>query len=304
MRLHYLLTAKAASVALITATIALSTPASADSWQDAAIELQGLSSNRNLLSSELLPGDQAIGLELNGAVSFAGTTLEATSLDAVFGLSSDVAYVMVIEGSASARGRTAKPGRMLVLPAVGDNIELARFDAGLFKSSLASDAEAAHPRLIGKLEHIAARQSRGKWWGRFQTTGRNLNAARGADAERDRRALVSNPTMQQLRFAGLNDADAVARKTAESFVAALERGDREAVAALLDPTQFGDLGLRGGASAARSLAAEQLLNRVRPDGVSVSPGTSPSRWTFRTGDEIRTLELLQVDDLFFVSAVL
>ena len=265
--------------------------------------LTSLSGQSNAALGSLVPGDQAYGSALNGSARYAGQALSFENASALLGMSSDVAYFLVLDGRVMVGGKKAKRGRVIVLQPYGVKPEIKRFDAARLLSSLDDTAINNAPKLKSQLQKIAGKQGTQKWWGYVRPTNVNLNAPKGTEIEEAKRQLTSNDTMRDLRFSDATDETAAAKSVVETFLKALRSGDSAAVSALLDPTQFGGLDLRGGGNGAREMAAKMLIQAHSPSSNTATPSGDISRWRIETTRGARNVTLRRVDDLFFIQTV-
>ena len=265
--------------------------------------LANIADNTQLSTADFQAGNQGFAPLQNGVFEFAGHNVTLTDFQGIFGMSSDLAYIMVSSGSASIGDDVAKAGRIFMIPPFGDKIAVERFDAAMFLRSLSEQSKAGQPEMVAALSNIASGQKRGKFWGTLRPTGRNVNALRSVAKEKIRRELLDNKAMQQVRFSGLADGKAAAEQTIQTFISALIAKDVASVAALLDPMQFGGAAMRGGGKAARELAAQGLVGSYQPATNDVSAGSDEDSWIITTRSGRRTVKLRRIDDLYFVQSI-
>jgi len=274
-------------------------------------QLQPLTGGALVDAEQIRPGDQALGTSLQGQFSYAGRDLFFDGASAIFGMSSDIAYVMMLDGTARLADQKAKRGRIILIPPYGQDVAVKRFDAERFLRSFSPGVlEESSPYAHARLQAIADRQAIGAWWGYTKKTNLNVNAPGGAEAERVKRALTSNDTMQQVRFAEASSDQGLGQRVVEAFLNALKRKDEKAVAALLDPQQFGGLDMRGGGDSARLATARLLIKSFKPTATTAQPfGASPEAegepgaWSVDTQTGQRTVRLRKTGDLIFIAAV-
>jgi hypothetical protein len=258
-------------------------------------------------AQQLRPGDQAFSADLDGPIDFAGKTLLFSSASAIFGMSSDLAYVMVLSGKLRLDGQKAKRGRIALIPAGGGAISVRRFDAARLVATLDETTDARARRAIAR---VADKQSTAKFWGFTLPTSVNVNAPGGAQTEQIKRQLTNNAAMQSVRFSGEQDV-VPGQQVVNAFVRALRTRDAQSVAGLLDPSQFSNsLDMRGGADSARLAAARLLVKTVRPtaqaptsEPVSDAPEQTLPKWEVSTASGPKTLVLRSVGNLIFVSSI-
>lgn len=255
----------------------------------------------------LRPGDQAFSPALTGPVDFAGQRLMFDQASAIFGMSSDIAYVMVTSGTVRAKGVSAKRGRIVLIPAGAGPVAVKRFDAARLLATLSDTADASARSAVAA---VADKQSMAKFWGYTRPTSMNVNAPGGVEAEQTKRRLTNNAAMQAVRFSGSAD-EVPGQQVVNAFVRALRDGNALSVAGLLDPAQFSNsLDLRGGADSARLAAAQLLIKTMRPTAqaptsqpVSGAPQQTLPKWEVPTASGTKTLVLRSVGSLIFVSSI-
>lgn len=260
-----------------------------------------LADARSAEHASLDTGQQLLLENRSGAFTFAGQRLDLDGFTGVVGYSNELAYVTVIEGSASAGEVRAERGWMLMLPPYGGEPMRERFDAIRFSQQWSEVARGAAPKAYASLEALGRRQGLGVFFGRYGQTGFNVAASGSADRERARRALLGAEAVRDVRFSGENDPHAIEQRVVTTFLAALIEGDAEAVAALMDPTPFGGRALAGGAQEARVATARTMIasRDWRALIGSAEPTLSDGQW--RAG-AVR-VRLRSVDDFTFVGLV-
>ena len=135
----------------------------------------------------MLPGDQKMLTAHNATINFAGRSIILTGFTGLLGYASDVAYIVTIDGGASADGKAATRGRMIVLPPFGEKASVARFDARRLIDSLQESEKSAFAGAYAGLQSIAKSQSRGVFLGRLGRTSFNLAASGAAKRSEERR---------------------------------------------------------------------------------------------------------------------
>jgi hypothetical protein len=252
-------------------------------------------------SDRLTAGQQLLVEGQQGETVFAGVPVALDGFTGILGYSSELAYVLVIEGEARAGNRAAGPGRMLLIPPYGGPVGNQRFDAARFAGSWSDPLRAARPQAYAALESVAARQQSGLFLGRLGRTRFNVAVPGTRRGELGRRALLGSETVRAIRFSGNGDAAAIERQVVETFAAGLRSGDPERVAALMDPSPFGGRRLAGGAAEARLVAARGLIASRDWNALF---GSGPARLesgTWRLGAAAVTLR--RIDDFVFIQRI-
>jgi hypothetical protein len=249
----------------------------------------------------LATGDQLLLSDQDGPLRFAGHDLRLVGFSGIVGYASDVAYVVVVQGEAMDGRHRAHPGELLLLPPFGAPVGVQRFDAERLARQWSAPARAARPQVFGRLNTIAAGQSRSLFFGRLSRTTFNAAAPGGARRELASRTLLGARVVRDIRFDGRSDAASVELRIVTAFRDALIAGDAEAVAALMDPTPFGGRQLAGGAREARLLSAQGLLaSRNWAAALDGAPPTPDGR-RWQVGAVRLTLRSL--DDFTFIHTV-
>lgn len=260
-----------------------------------------LADGRSADSGRLSTGQQLLLTGRTGALPFAGREIAMEGFSGIVGYANDLAYVAVLEGTASVGEVQARAGSILILPPYGAPPTAERFDAARLVPKFSDPARQAAPTAYASLERIAASQSRGIWLGRLGRTRFNVAASGSARNERATRTLMGDPAIREIRFSGASDPRAVEQMVASRFLDALKAGDARTVAALLDPAPFGGRSLGGGAEAARLQAAQALIasrNWSQAIGAA-TPQFANGAWRAGTAE----VRLRALDDFVFVSRV-
>ncbi len=268
----------------------------------------GVTSGPQLQLNTLETGRKLMVENQTGRVSFAGRSVDLQAFSGIVGYASDVAYVTVISGSASADGKTARPGSMLLLPPFGGEVLRERFDAGRLRDASTDDVSGAPPSLLASLETLARRQSRGIFFGLLGQTNFNVAASGVAADEVGRRTLLGGEAVREVRFSDISDPVDLQREIVTSFLNALKRGDAARAAQFIDPMPFGQNGLTDGAMAARTLMAQAIIDErnwssTLGQNAPVPAEDAPDIWTVN-GSEARTVVALRPTvDFTYVSTV-
>jgi hypothetical protein len=210
--------------------------------------------------SEVGQSSQANTLDAQtGTIAFAGQEITMSGATGLIGMSSEVAYVAVSQGTATADGNVARAGQMLLIPPYGAAVSVQRFDASRLLASLDSETRTELPNLAAHLTAIKAVQQRGIWLGRLGRTNYNVAAPGTGDAELAARTVTGVPAVQTIRYSGEANPATISQKVVDTFLGALASGDAATAASLLDPVPYGTSDLRGGASDARLMMARELI---------------------------------------------
>ncbi len=276
------------------AALAASSPASADPGIL-------LADARVAASETLATGEQLLLTARTGDMPFAGKTITLSGFTGIVGYANELAYVVVLDGSAALGSSMAGAGQMLILRPYGAPISVEQFDAIRLAGKWSDQAKAAAPDAYASLERIRGGQELGVWFGRLGQTSFNVAASGSARYEQQTRTLMGDPAVRDIRFSGASDPQEVERLVVASFLDALKTGDAKAAAALMDPTPFGGRALAGGAHDARMMAASALIksrNWSQVAGAS-TPQLSDGAW--RAGDA--SLQLRTIDDFVFIQRI-
>lgn len=260
-----------------------------------------LADARSADSASLATGQQLLLSAKTGEMPFAGRRVQLNNFTGIVGYANELAYIVVLEGSAATADATAAAGHILILRPYGAPSSVEQFDAIRLSKQWSEAARQASPAAYASLERIKSGQEMGVWFGRLGQTSFNVAASGSADYEKSTRTLMGNETIRDLRFAGASDPMAVEQMVATKFLDALKSGDAKTVAALLDPTPFGGRTLAGGADDARLMAAASLIAsnnwpRIAGDG---APQLTYGVW--KSGET--SLQLRTIDDFVFVSRI-
>lgn len=252
-------------------------------------------------STTLATGEQLLITGHSGALPFAGQQVTATAFTGIVGYSNELAYLVVLDGTASLGSYAAGAGQMLILRPYGASASVEQFDAIRLSKQWSDGAKDAAPAAYASLERIKGGQELGVWFGRLGQTSYNVAASGSARYEKATRTLMGNEAVRDIRFSGASDPMAVEQMVATNFFNALKAGDAQTVAALMDPTPFGGPSLAGGADDARVMAARALIASRNWAQVAstASPHLSDGAW--RAGEA--SLQLRSIDDFVFVSRI-
>lgn len=239
-------------------------------------------------------GDQLVLSARNGAIEFAGRNVELSNFTGIIGYATEIAYVVVLEGTADYAGKRAKRGKMLMFPPYGAPALVERFDAARLRDVWPEDLRNQSAAAFASLDQLAGAQATGVLFGRLGRTNFNVSAPDSTGAELGRRSVMGGPVVRAIRFGTGSDAAAIELNIVNSVVAALKGRDANALAELIDPLPFGNMDLRSGASGARMLTAEALIaERDWSETLSGEPQkTSENDWAI-SGPKGRTLIALR-----------
>lgn len=258
-------------------------------------------------SKSLATGEQLLVENRDGEIAFAGRLFQGSGFTGVLGYSSEVAYVAVISGELVVDGRTARRGRMVLLPPLGARAQIERFDASRFAESWPQAARDTHGASYAELAALARSQGRGVALGRLGRTRLNVAAPGSADQELAARTVKGSEAIRTIRFAQVSAPAQVEQAVARSFVDALAAGDAETVASLMDPVPFGNTDLRNGAAEARLAMARSLIARrnwrsLLADASLTRDGTG-NDWALSSPNANGRLRLRPMGDFVFVSTI-
>lgn len=273
------------------------------SGTSAAIAQTGilLSDARQGDSASLETGEQLLLAQRSEPLTFAGRQIALSAFTGIIGYANELAYVVVLDGSAAADKDVAGAGQMLILRPYGAPVSVEQFDAIRLSKQWSDRTKSAAPAAYASLERIKGGQERGVWFGRLGQTSFNVAASGSARHEQQTRALMGDPVVRDIRFSGASEPREVERLVVARFVDALKAGNADAVAALMDPTPFGGRTLAGGADNARLLAAGVLIKSRNWGAVAGASTPQLSDGVWRVGDVL--LQLRSIDDFVFVSRI-
>lgn len=252
-------------------------------------------------SSTLATGEQLLLTSRTSDIAFGGRTVALSGFTGIAGYANELAYIVVLDGSASVGSMKAASGHLLILRPYGGEVSVEQFDAARLLSQWSDATKAAAPDAYASLQRIKGGQDLGVWFGRLGQTSFNVAASGSAREETATRALMGNETVREIRFSGASDPKAVEQLVATRFIDALRKGDAKSAAALMDPLAFGGRTLGGGGSEARLMAARALIASRNWTLATASDAPQLVDGGWRSGSA--TLQLRTVDDFVFVSRV-
>lgn len=247
-------------------------------------------------------GEQLVIEGRNGAHQFAGRELALAGFSGVIGYSSQLAYVLVIEGEASIGTVSAGRGRMLLVPPFGGEVTSERFDAARLHAAFEQQGAAFS---LASLSDLADEQARDVFLGRLGRTAFNVTTMGSAEQELTRRARTGGNAVRETRFAASATGEDLERRVVSRFLSALANGDAQAVADLIDPAPYGLVHGTPEASAARLTMARTLLaardwrafGNVQPSSVG------NASWFASAGGSSATIALIPTRDFTFVRSI-
>lgn len=260
-----------------------------------------LANARAAESATLATGEQLLLTARTSEMPFAGRTISLSGFTGIVGYANELAYIVVLDGSASTGSVRATSGHLLILRPYGAEASVEQFDAARLLAKWSGATKAAAPEAYASLERIKGGQDLGVWFGRLGQTSFNVAASGSAREEQATRTLMGNETVREIRFSGASDPKAVEQMVATRFVEALRKGDARTVADLLDPTAFGGRTLGGGGGEARLMAARALIASGTWAQATTSDAPQLVNAGWRSGTT--TLQLRTIDDFVFVSRV-
>ncbi|PIE24028.1 MAG: hypothetical protein CSA60_03885 [Neptuniibacter caesariensis] len=244
---------------------------------------------------------------LSGLRQFAGKDINFNDFSGLLGYSTEVGYVMVISGIVATDALDAQAGEILLIPAYGTQPSVERYDAQYFADSKYAEKVSGLKRLSQALDEVVAKQRSGIFWGRLRRTAFNVTAPGSADHELARRSVVGSDIVHDIRFSGISDADQIEEVTVEKFRQAMVAGDEKVVAALLSPAVFGETDIRGGASKAREMLAEHIINKENWKTVLANGRFQrtqvPNVWSMKTSHGRVFLKTEPVNDFTYVNDI-
>jgi len=165
-----------------------------------------------------------------------GSTLWLTGgTVAVLGSTSVTLFALVIDGEITAGDQVAKPGETIIIEhTAAAPVNIFPYDA--------ADIQERFKRLdalslVDALTPVVAKQKRLKFWGLLRPTGVNLTNPFEAHFEEARQQYLGSPVLVSLKkqFPELTE---LTKHTAMLFLEALQSGDADTVADLLNPQNF------------------------------------------------------------------
>ena len=228
-------------------------------------------SDQDASLAQLKTGEQRTIEDRSGNIKFAGQDIALNGFGGVLGYSSDVAYVVTIAGSATLDNKTARPGKILLIPPFGQKVMVQRYDAKRLSESWTKNGRSPSPQLVAELDRLADGQATGIFLGRLGRTNFNVTTSGSAAREVARRSVVGGNVVRDLRFASVETQSEFDRKVIGRFLEALVAGNSDTVAELMDPVPFGE-NVNGNAGQARRQMAAMLL---RQRNWAAILGTSP-----------------------------
>ncbi len=273
-----------------------------------AIALVSSSASAQSASDTVQPVEEAsqqIHSNANGAIEFAGHSVEFEDFEGITGYATDAAYVATFSGSARVGDHVAKPGRIILIPPYGQEPLVERFDAQRLAASM-SDNLAVRPEMIARLNSIAAKQRTGIFFGRLGRTNFNVATSGNKSREVARRSIIGGDAARRLRFAATENQEEFDRKVIEMFLAALAAGDAATVAELMDPVPFGGIASEEAGKARRKMAAMVLAQRnwgaFLRDGFEAS-ASSDEQWVTVTSQGLAYISLRNAQGFTFVKSI-
>lgn len=248
----------------------------------------------------LSSGEQLVLTNYMGEIEFGGRRMDLSGFSGVVGYASEAAYIVTISGAAESAGQRAEAGRMILIPPFGGALSVVRFDASRLHDAWDHEIRTSAPSVFAKLQKLAKRQSTGMFLGRLGRTNFNIAASGDAPNELARRSLVGGEAVQKIRFGESNDPIVIEQTIIAGFRDAMLAGDTKAAAEFLDPRPFGGSDLRGGAIAARELAAGMLLNE-RDWGAILNGELRRGDTGWEVGDAVITV--IVTGDFAYVSGI-
>ena len=270
----------------------------------AQLDVRSFKTADTLTSDGLSVGAQSIATNQTGSFDFAGHSLTADGFSGLVAYSSDAAVVAVANGTVRFNGETIGAGQAIILPPLGVDPAIVRYDAKRLIAEWTEAQKSNFPSVFNKFQRIAKKQSRAIFWGRLAPTTINIAAPGSAEEEQARRSVVGADVITQIRYQANQDAGDIESGIVSAFLAALKSEDEAAVAALLDPSPFGRMDMRGQPSQARMLLAKRLINQRNWATALGNSAAIVSDDTWYAGpDKNVTLKLKRLGDFAFVETI-
>ena len=258
------------------------------------------------LNAAVTRGGILVRLDAGDSVAVHRLNLRA-SMPAVAYVAASSEYVVaaVLAGEVASDGLAAGPGQALVQRIGRGGVERYAFDVDRF---LASSSLLVDPDLQAALEEARTRQANRIWWGLLEPTGFNAQSPVLPAVEAARRDYLLRPAVIGVRQDARGDRTAMARFTAERFVAAVAARDEATARDLLSPSLFFEGGrgqtewLTLRAAFARELVNGELGRRLH--GAQVEQGDLGNGFLVRAADggAFRLTEAA-FDDMVFVTSL-
>jgi len=204
-------------------------------------------------------------------------------------------FMEVVVEAARLDDLDAGRGEVLLLQPWGEPPRKAIFEA----ATLAGFANGIDPGLDEALSRLTRSQNIKLFFGRYTRTAFDLQQPGGAEHEQQRSRAVGDEMITAIRYSGDTDQLEIERQVVTRFVEAMNRGDVEAAAALLDPSRYGGDAMDGLGAQARMATASLLARDWREvDHAAMSP-SADRVWE---GAGVR-LELIITGDFIYITAV-
>jgi len=260
-------------------------------------DIQQLTDTGSPTQAPIQTGDRRVLMvdEAGGELTLGGRSIALEPGYAIAGATADHRYLAVITGEARLDDLDAGRGEVLLLQPWGEPPRKAIFEA----ATLAGFANGIDPGLDEALSRLTRSQNIKLFFGRYTRTAFDLQQPGGVEHEQQRSRAVGDEMITAIRYSGDTDQLEIERQVVTRFVEAMNRGDVEAAAALLDPSRYGGEAMDGLGAQAR-MATASLLGRDWREVDSAAMSRSADRvWE---GAGVR-LELIITGDFIYITAV-
>lgn len=251
--------------------------------------------------------DQKIIEDAQGTISFLDRPFVAKDYSGIAGVNSSLGYLLVVSGEISTDTLTAKSGDVVLIPPYQQPVSKYRFDSNRFQKELTLSKIEYSTAFEKALRLLIKRQSRSIFWGRYEPTRVNIAVPESADKELARRSVLSNETVQSIRYSTEGDPTRLEAAVVGKFEDALKSRDIDAVASLLDPLAFGSVDLRQGGIDARQIMARRIVNSTEwPSalaGRSFEKTDQPGVWELQNSASPVLIGLKSAGDFIYVAYV-
>src|SRR5690606_30165940 len=138
----------------------------------------------------LASGDQLVLEDRSEMIQFAGHEINLSGFSGIIGYASDIAYELVISGSASIGDKSAEPGSLTKVRPYGGDSSIERFDAVRLRDFWDENNKISMPQVYASLDKLDNGQAKAIFLGRFGRTNFNVAASGRASQELAKRTVV------------------------------------------------------------------------------------------------------------------
>ena len=246
-------------------------------------------------------------LDAGERAAFYGFEIQAQQDSTVYvSVSSEFISAACLRGAFTAEGSRdiAAEGKVYVHAYGGNETNLYDFDIERF---LGSSSFVVGPDIRAGLAEAMSKQGRKKFWGTLQVSNSNSQAPVAPHIEAVRRDYLLLPEIVKIRQEAHGDPEKMARLSAERFIEALSRRDRETTASLLHPALFSkgrtpDEWITLREAFAKDMAASTLAAKVR--NAVVNDGSLEAGYvvSLKNGEQYQ-LNIEAMDAMTFVKSI-